>query len=280
VSLTVSGVRTPHRNINCTVTLLENRIRTNANASGAYAQASDGEDSRFSVNPAPIQAIATSKPEADPGMFQLRFDDERYLPFEGAGAISTWRLELPQADNALSLGEVGDVVLSLSYTARTGGAALEAVARAEREKGLARGGIKPEPQHLVSLKRDFPDIWKRLADTPAGQEVEVPLPLPPELFSGRYRGLDLRVERVTAFAHARGELGADALKLRLDPPKGSGTPASGWAPPWPRSRMVRATAEVSGPVGQWKLAVTAAGGKVTDLIDDLVLVFDLRARRK
>jgi hypothetical protein len=280
VSLTVSGVRTPHRNINCTVTLLENRIRTNANASGAYAQASDGEDSRFSVNPAPIQAIATSKPDADPGMFQLRFDDERYLPFEGAGAISAWRLELPQADNALSLGEVGDVVLSLSYTAKTGGAALEAVARAEREKGLARGGIKPEPQHLVSLKRDFPDIWKRLADTPAGQEVELPLPLPPELFSGRYRGLDLRVERVTAFAHARGELGADALKLRLDPPKGSGTPAGGWAPPWPRSRVVRATAEVSGPVGQWKLAVTAVGGKVTDLVDDLVLVFDLRARRK
>ena len=44
--------------------------------------------------------------------------------------------------------------------------------------------------------------------------------------------------------------------------------------------MVRATAELSGPVGHWKLAVTAVGGKVTDLVDDVVLVFDLRARRK
>jgi Tc toxin complex TcA C-terminal TcB-binding domain len=279
-SLTVSGVRTPHRNVNCTVTLLENRIRTNANASGAYAQSADGEDSRFSVNPVPIQAIATSKPDADAGVFHLRFDDDRYLPFEGAGAISTWRIELPQADNALALDDVSDVVLSLSYTARTGGGALEAVARADREKGLGRGGIKPEPQHLVSVKRDFPAVWKQLGDAAAGQEVEASLPLPPELFSGRFRGLDLRVERVTMFAYARGELGADALKVRLDPPKGSGTAASGWVPPWPRSRVIRATAEVSGPAGTWKLAVTPTGRKLAELVDDLVLVFDVRARRK
>jgi hypothetical protein len=52
-------------------------------------------------------------------LFQLRFDDERYLPFEGAGAISTWRLELHQADNAIDLESLNDVVLTLSYTART-----------------------------------------------------------------------------------------------------------------------------------------------------------------
>ncbi|MFL5479899.1 MAG: hypothetical protein ACJ79X_12855, partial [Gemmatimonadaceae bacterium] len=119
VSLTVSGVRAPNRNVNCTVTLLENRIRTDANASGSYAASADGEDSRFMVNPVPIQAIATSRPDADPGVFHLRFDDDRYLPFEGAGAISRWRIELPQADNAVALSDVADIVLTLSYTART-----------------------------------------------------------------------------------------------------------------------------------------------------------------
>ena len=54
-----------------------------------------------------------------------------------------------------------------------GGAALEAVARADREKGLARGGIKPEAQHPLSLRRDFPALWKRLGGRGrAGQEVE------------------------------------------------------------------------------------------------------------
>ena len=91
VSLTVSGVTRPHRNVNCTLTLLENRIRKDANASGSYAPSSDGEDSRFMVNPALVQAVATSRPDADAGVFHLRFDDDR-LPFEGAGAISTWRI--------------------------------------------------------------------------------------------------------------------------------------------------------------------------------------------
>jgi hypothetical protein len=32
----------------------------------------------------------------DSGVFELNFRDERYLPFEGAGAInSTWTLDLP-----------------------------------------------------------------------------------------------------------------------------------------------------------------------------------------
>jgi hypothetical protein len=278
-SLTISGVVKPHRNVNCTLTLLENRIRTDANASGSYAQSADADDSRFMVNPAPIQAVATSRPDADHGLFHLRFDDDRYLPFEGAGAISTWRIELPQADNAVDLAEIADVVLTLSYMARTGGAALEAVARADREKGIARGGIKPEAQHFLSLKRDLPALWKRVVDAAAGQEVELVLPLEADRFSGRYRGLDLRIERATLFAQARGPLGADALKLRLDPPKGSGTPVTGWMPPWPRSKTVRATSEVSGPPGAWKVAVSATGAKVSDLIDDLVLVFELRARK-
>jgi hypothetical protein len=279
VSLTVSGVTRPHRNVNCTLTLLQNRIRTDGNASGSYAAQGDGEDSRFMVNPAPVQAVATSKPEADAGVFHLRFDDDRFLPFEGAGAISTWRIELPQADNVIDLSEIADVVVTLSYTARGGGAALEAMARADREKGIARGGIKPEALHALSLKRDLPALWKRLEEAAAGQDVEVALPLETTRFPGRYRGLDLRIERVTVFAQARGQLSGDALKVRIDPPKGSGTPVSGWTTPWPRSRTARATAEVSGPPGTWKLAVSTPGVKVAELIDDLVFVFEVRARR-
>jgi hypothetical protein len=105
------------------------------------------------------------------------------------------------------------------------------------------------------------------------------LPLDAEGFSGRFRGLDLRVERVTAFAQPRGAMTSEALRVRLDPPKGSGTPMSGWAQPWPQATMVRATSETSGPAGAWKLAAGASGGTLGELVDDLLLVFDLRARR-
>ena len=280
VSLTVAGAVGSHRNVNCTLTLLENKIRTSGNASGSYAQSADADDLRFMVNPVSVHAIATSRPDNDAGLFHLRFDDDRYLPFEGAGAISTWRIELPQADNTLNLSTVTDVVVSVSYTARTGGAALESIARAEREKVLGRGELKPPAQHHVSIRRDAPTLWKRLEDAAAGQEVELPLPLDLDRFSGRYRGLDLRIERATIFAHARGTLAQDALQLRLDPPKGSGTPVATWVAPWPRAQVMRATAEVAGPPGTWKLAVKTSAGKVSELVDDLVLVFDLRARRK
>jgi len=279
VSLTVAGALKPLRNVNCTLTLLENKIRVNGNASGSYAQSADADDSRFTINPVPVQAVATSKPDSDPGLFHLRFDDERYLPFEGAGAISTWRVELPQSDNALDLSSVTDVVVSLSYTARTGGSALESVARAEREKLLGRGEMKPPAQQYFSVRRDAPALWKRLEDAAAGQEVELPLPLEADRFSGRYRGLDLRIERATAYAHARGTFPPDALQLRLDPPKGSGAPIGGWVAPWPRARTMRASAEASGPLGTWKLAVKTSGAKVADLVDDIVLVLDLRARK-
>ncbi len=277
-SLTVSGAPGPLSNVNATLTLLENRMRTDANASGSYAQSADAEDSRFVVSVAPIQAVATSRPDADPGLFQLRFDDERYLPFEGAGAISTWRIELRQADNPIDLTRLGDVVLTLSYTARGGGAALEAAARADREKGVARGGMKPDVRQLISLKRDLPEAWKRLEEAPAGKETELALPLSADRLTARFRGLDVRIERVLVFAPPRGALAADSLKLRLEPPKGSGTPVSGWAPPWPKTGVLRATAEVSGPPGTWKLAVAATGGKITEMVDDILLVFELRAR--
>ena len=37
----------------------------------------------------------TSSAQNDSGLFELNLRDERPLPFEGAGAISTWRIELP-----------------------------------------------------------------------------------------------------------------------------------------------------------------------------------------
>ena len=279
VAMTVTGAVASHSNVNCTLTLLENRIRTDGNASGSYAPSADAEDSRFLVNAAPVQVVATSRSEADHGLFQLRFDDERYLPFEGAGAISTWRIELHQADNGVDLSQLADVVMTVSYTARSGGAALEAAARAEREKGIARGGLKPEARHLISLRRDEPAAWAKLVEAPAGQEVTVPIPLTMERLSGRYRGLDVRIDRVTLIATPRAPQAAEALKVRLDPPKGSGTPIGGLAPAWPGSAVLRAAAEISGGPGEWKLIVSAAGAKVTDLVDDVVLVFDLRARK-
>ncbi len=276
VTISIVGSLPLHANVNCTLTLLGNRIRSNPSATGSYPQAEDGDDPRFIVDIVPVQAIATSRPQADPGLFELRFDDDRYLPFEGAGAISSWRLELRQADNAIDLGKLRDVVVSISYTARSGGTALEAAARASRERGLARGSLLPPPRHAISVRHDLPAEWKRLAEATPGQDVELALPLG-EL-SGRYRDRSVRLERVVTYAHARSQVNDDSLRIKLDPPKGSGSSLAGWSRPWPRARVVRAAAELGAAQGAWKLTIGASGGRVPELFEDVVLIFDLSVR--
>ena len=87
-------------------------------------------------DPVGIQAIATSTGQSDAGLFELNFHDERYLPFEGAGAMSQWRLELPTVSRQFDYQTISDVVMQLSYTAREGGGQLKTAAEQDIDKKL------------------------------------------------------------------------------------------------------------------------------------------------
>jgi Tc toxin complex TcA C-terminal TcB-binding domain len=50
-------------------------------------------------------------------MFELNFRDERYLPFEGCGAISSWGLELPELKQ-FDYNTISDAVVHLKYTSQ------------------------------------------------------------------------------------------------------------------------------------------------------------------
>lgn len=69
----------------------------------------------------PITAIAVSSLEDESGVFELNFHDERYLPFEGAGAISKWRIELPDKFKQFDYDTISDVIIRLRYTSVDGG---------------------------------------------------------------------------------------------------------------------------------------------------------------
>ena len=57
-------------------------------------------------------------------MFETNLRDERFLPFEGAGAISTWSLGLPSEFRPFDYMTISDVILHVRYTARRGGDSL------------------------------------------------------------------------------------------------------------------------------------------------------------
>lgn len=85
-------------------------------------------DSRFIYNLSALQSIATSHGQNDSGIFELNFRDERYLPFENAGAISTWHLELPTELRQFDYNSLADIILHIKYTAREGGSGLKKLA--------------------------------------------------------------------------------------------------------------------------------------------------------
>jgi len=69
------------------------------------------------------QQIALSSGLDDSGLFTLNFNDERYLPFEGTGAISKWTLHFPHHDSDAQkaiLTQLTDIIIHLRYTAKTG----------------------------------------------------------------------------------------------------------------------------------------------------------------
>ena len=102
-----------------TLRLLSNSIRLNTSGAIYERNQEDGvdlDDERFAENNVPCKAIAVSHGKNDSGLFELNFDDARYLPFEGAGVISRWRLEMngPAALRA----SITDVILHIRYTAK------------------------------------------------------------------------------------------------------------------------------------------------------------------
>jgi hypothetical protein len=159
VALSIPSVVGPYTSVNCTLSLLKSTLRKSAiPKDGEYAR-HDSEDDRFVDYMAGAQSIVTSTGSNDSGLFETNLRDERFLPFEGAGAESKWKLDLPKDYRAFDYATITDVVLHIRYTARPGVPAqlvsksLEDLFKNANEAGL---GL------LFSLRHDFPSEWAAL----------------------------------------------------------------------------------------------------------------------
>ena len=173
VALSIPAVVGPYTNLSCTLTLLRSSLRKSpiVGEDNGYPR-SPGDDSRFVDYPGGTQTIVTSSGQNDSGLFETNLRDERFLPFEGAGAYSTWTLELPENFRQFDYSAISDVVFHVRYTARQGGARLrdQAVgALAERVADASRSGLAI----LLSLSQDFPSEWHKFFNGNGNFEVEV-----------------------------------------------------------------------------------------------------------
>lgn len=158
--VTIPCVTGPFANVSATLQLNESWIRKEPKLGAANV--AQMPDARAAM-------IATSTAQSDPGVFELNFRDERYMPFEGAGAISSWRLTMPKAFRQFDYGTINDVVLRLAYTAKYDGALRDKTEALQvATEGTILNMLANNPlQHVVSLRNQFSNTFNALLHSPA-----------------------------------------------------------------------------------------------------------------
>lgn len=206
VGLSVPCVTGPYSSVNCTVTLLKSTIRSSAVLGDDGYARTGAEDGRFNDQFGSSQAIVTSSGQNDSGLFETNLHDERYLPFEGYGAVGDWQLELPanpskKEPQQFDYESISDVVLHLRYTAREGGSLLKNVALANVATSIADAQTSASVR-LFSVRHEFPSEWakfKAVSVTPATR-AELILNLGEEHYPFWSRGNLEAVKRLDLFA--------------------------------------------------------------------------------
>lgn len=160
VRLTIPCVAGPYINVAAKLQLLGSQVRRVPDVAPSHL---------VDVPLTMTRTIATSHGQNDGGTFELNFRDERYLPFEGAGAVnSTWSLELPAQLRMFDYATLADVIVTIDYTSRYDGA-FSTVVQANLLDRLKAYAQQHGLFRLVSMRHEFPDAFYQLCNPPPGQ---------------------------------------------------------------------------------------------------------------
>jgi Tc toxin complex TcA C-terminal TcB-binding domain/Neuraminidase-like domain/Putative peptidoglycan binding domain len=240
IAVTIPGVVGPYTPVCLKMTLMSNSVRIDSTAGTAntYPRNTDStgaptNDSRFLDNYSAIQYIATSNGVNDNGLFEMNLRDERYLPFERGGAISTWQLEFPSAYPLFDPSTITDLILHFSYTSRDGGVGLQTVATQSVQSKLKSAMTAPGLVLMrgFSARRDFPTQWYKFLNPPVVTDPQELVMDITSRFPFFTQGLKVVVSKVVVVADNNASLPAmyiSGVKLKnglidfgLDPDYGS-----------------------------------------------------------
>jgi len=224
VSMTLPCVVGPYTTAACTLRLLKNSLRiVTTNGDNGYPRNTDdqglpADDERFIENNIPVKAIAASNAQNDSGVFELNFRDERYLPFEGAGVVSDWSLELfndPRTNNPdpdapdfgrplrqFDYSTISDVVLHVKYTAREDAGLFKNNAVSHLRDYFGQDDASRSIR-MFDLRQEFPAQWHRFlhpANPADGNVFE--FEMSSDLFPLKDAGKTLKINTIWLVARA------------------------------------------------------------------------------
>ena len=159
VALSIPSVVGPYASVNCMLSLQASSVRVSPLlANNSYGRDPTQNDIRFVDYFGATDVIVTSGASNNSGMFEVNLRDERFLPFEGAGAVSSWTLTLPGDLRAFDYSTISDVIFHIRYTAREAGDPLGSTAIKELKKTFANASTSRQAL-ILNLKYDFPTEW-------------------------------------------------------------------------------------------------------------------------
>ena len=205
--LTIPCITGPYSNVSAVMTLKGSYIRKDPKL--------DTEDkSELILVPASRSAtVATSTAQNDSGVFRLDFRDERYMPFEGAGAVnSSWQIELPDTFRPFNYDSINDVILHISYTAEYDSEFRNSIEGETGRLNEILSGSNFTLPRAFSFRQEFSQTFHRLLHSPVGEIV--PLELSEKHFPLFLQGKQLQFESVelilepdeNGFRNADGEI--------------------------------------------------------------------------
>jgi hypothetical protein len=229
VSLTLPNVSGPYTSVNCTLTQTGSAIRKDTITSPSYEEGTPPTipQARRIQAMTPIQQIVTSSGVNDAGVFELNFHDERYLPFEGTGAVSTFQIDLPPGSNPFDVSRLEDIVLHLKYTARYGGDAFRDAVKA----------TLPSPAQgiwLIRVAADRATAWYAFMNPASGASPTLALDITQDQFPYLPGGGAVKITNIQAAAQGPAFQTATpaTLAFTVTPPAGTGAPFQVTAPTW------------------------------------------------
>lgn len=95
-------------------------------------------------------------------MFELNFNDLSYLPFEGSGVVSEWKIELTQEVDLrqFDYSTISNVIMHISYTAREDSGTFKNNVITHLQEFLTNEDAKPLIR-MFSMKHEFSSEWHK-----------------------------------------------------------------------------------------------------------------------
>jgi receptor-binding and translocation channel-forming TcA subunit of Tc toxin len=259
VKVSVPCVVGPYTNVGAKLTLKSSKLRRTPTLD---------PDALVDLPNQKLTSIAASHGQNDAGMFELTFRDERYLPFENAGAVSTWGLELPAQTRIFDYDTIADVVIHLSYTAKDDGAFKTAVegqiVDALIDLATTRGLFR-----LLSLRHELSSAFYRLLNAPDGTQT-ADFAITAQQFPYFLRDRDLTMTEVTVYLKSTTDTPVDTAGIGLHL---NGSAVSGSWTTLAGTTLRAGTFAISGsPIGSWTISSSTNGLDKTAIEDIFVLV--------